>query len=587
MKKIINRPENVVAEMCAGIAAAHPELELIRKYKVIKRRSLNPEKVTLISGGGSGHEPAHAGFVGRGMLDAAVCGDVFASPSQIQGYQAIRQTAGRRGTLLIIKNYSGDMMNFKNAAHMAQEDGIEVDFVKVDDDIAVQDSLYTVGRRGVAGTMLVHKIAGAAAERGMSLPQVKALAEKTIANVRSIGFALSSCTVPAKGSPTFVLMDDEIEYGVGIHGEPGIEKQKILDADGLAARMVPALLESLGMSSEPRAEIAILINGFGATPLQELYLLNNSVVSELLRRGISIERILVGNYMTSLDMAGASVSFLKLDDELKSLLSDKADTPALHIDGPSRPVSLATEKSETPCCGQAEMELDKKDSVIRGEKLTLKNIVYLVGAMSKIVVENEVPFCELDSFAGDGDFGMSIAKGFRRLEAEWSELLRDSCGSVGQFLDACSMIIMEHCGGASGPIWGSAFRAAARAAGETMELEIGQFAELMQAAVRGIQKTGEYSFGRGAVVGDKTLIDALVPCADSWTESANKAETYQAAFAAAAAAAVRGAAETEKIMARMGRAGTVGKRSLGHPDAGAHALGVIFTQLAQAMTFEV
>ena len=468
-----------------------------------------------------------------------------------------------------------------------QEDGIEVDFVKVDDDIAVQDSLYTVGRRGVAGTMLVHKIAGAAAERGMSLPQVKALAEKTIANVRSIGFAMSSCTVPAKGSPTFVLMEDEIEYGVGIHGEPGIEKQKILDADGLAARMVPALLESLGMSSEPRAEIAILINGFGATPLQELYLLNNSVVSELLRRGIRIERILVGNYMTSLDMAGASVSFLKLDDELKSLLSDKADTPALHIDGPSRPVSLFTEKTETPCCGQAEMELDEKDSVIRGEKLTLKNIVYLVGAMSKIVVENEVPFCVLYSFAGDGDFCMRIAKGFRRIEAEWSELLRDNCGSIGQFLDACSMIIMEHCGGASGPIWGSAFRAAARAAGGTRELDIGQFAELMQAAVRGIQKTGEYSFGRGAVVGDKTLIDALVPCADSWTESASKAETYQAAFAAAAAAAVRGAAETEKIMARMGRAGTVGKRSLGHPDAGAHALGVIFTQLAKTMTCEV
>ncbi len=585
MKKIINRPENVVAEMCAGIAAAHPELELISKYKVIKRRNLNPEKVTLISGGGSGHEPAHVGFVGQGMLDAAVCGDVFASPSQIQVYQAIRQTAGRRGTLLIIKNYSGDMMNFKNAAHLAQEDGIEADFVKVDDDIAVQDSLYTVGRRGVAGTMLVHKIAGAAAERGMSLPQVKAAAEKAAANVRSIGFALSSCTVPAKGSPTFALMDDEIEYGVGIHGEPGIEKRKLMDADALAACMVPAILESLGLPSESGAEVALLINGFGATPLQELYLLNNSVAKELCRRGIQIERILVGNYMTSLDMAGASVSVMKLDEELKSLLLDRADTPALHIDGPSRPAYPAAEKPETPCCGQTGMELDEKDSVIRGEKLTLENIVYLVGSMSKIVIENEVPFCELDSFAGDGDFGMSIAKGFRRLQAEWGELKRDSCGSIGQFLDACSMIIMEYCGGASGPIWGSAFRAAARAAGEAVELDIGQFSELMRAAVRGIQKTGEYSFGRGAVVGDKTLIDALAPCADCWTDSANKAETYQAAFTAAAAAAVRGAAETEKIMARMGRAGTVGKRSLGHPDAGAHALGVIFTRLAQVMTY--
>ncbi|NCA67120.1 MAG: dihydroxyacetone kinase subunit DhaK, partial [Clostridia bacterium] len=269
MKKIINAPETVVIEMCNGIALAHPELEFVKKFKVVKKKVVDQNKVSLISGGGSGHEPAHAGFIGKGMLDAAVCGDVFASPSQIQVYQAIRATASKKGTLLIIKNYSGDMMNFKNAAHLASEDGIKVDYVKVDDDIAVQDSLYTVGRRGVAGTILVHKIAGAAAEKGKDLAEVKAIAEKVVENVRSIGFAFTSCTVPAKGSPTFELGEKEMEYGVGIHGEPGIRREKIATADELAKRMVTALLKDLKITSRSKKEIAILINGFGATPLQE------------------------------------------------------------------------------------------------------------------------------------------------------------------------------------------------------------------------------------------------------------------------------------------------------------------------------
>ena len=210
MKKIINQPEGVVSEMCHGLALAHPGLTWDPNYNFLRRSQLQAEKVKLISGGGSGHEPAHAGFVGHGMLDAAVCGDVFASPSQIQVYQAIQATKGEKGTLLIIKNYSGDMMNFKNAAYLAQEDGIQVDYVKVDDDIAVEDSLYTVGHRGVAGTIYVHKIAGAAAQRGWDLAQVKAVAQRTAQRVRSIGFALTSCTVPAKGSPTFSLEENEM-----------------------------------------------------------------------------------------------------------------------------------------------------------------------------------------------------------------------------------------------------------------------------------------------------------------------------------------------------------------------------------------
>jgi dihydroxyacetone kinase DhaK subunit len=331
MKKILNKVDDLVIEMCDGMVKAHPkQLAFNRKYKVLSRVQVNKQKVSLISGGGSGHEPAHGGFVGTGMLDAAVCGDVFASPSTIQVYNAILQTQTEKGTLLIIKNYSGDCMNFDAAAEMAEEeDDIKVARVYVNDDVAVKDSLYTVGRRGVAGTIFVHKIAGAAAEQGMNLAEVKAVAEKVIANVRSLGFALTSCTVPAKGSPTFALADDEIEFGVGIHGEPGIAREKLPTASVLAERMVSQIVGDLPFVAGD--EVAVMVNGLGATPLQELYLLNNTVADCLAANGLKIHRTFVGNYMTAIDMAGASITVLRLDAQTKALLDAPADTPALKI----------------------------------------------------------------------------------------------------------------------------------------------------------------------------------------------------------------------------------------------------------------
>lgn len=585
MKKIINQPETLVREMCNGIVLAHPNLAFDSKFKIIKKKEINKEKVTLISGGGSGHEPAHAGFIGKGMLDVAVCGDVFASPSQIQVYQAIRSTVSDKGTLLIIKNYSGDIMNFKNAAYLAGEDGIQVDYVKVDDDIAVEDSLYTVGRRGVAGTVLVHKIAGAAAEKGMSLGEVKEVAQKAIDNTRSLGFAFTSCTVPAKGTPTFKLEENEMEYGVGIHGEPGIHKEPIVSADELANRMVKALLGNLKIDSDSEQEVAVLINGFGGTPSQELYLLNNSVIRELVSTNKKVYKTFVGNFMTSIDMAGASVSIMKLDDQLKSLLSEECDTPALFIHGSFDPVEYTEVviKEDENTSASFKCETNEDDANIKDNKFSLNNIVYLVDKMSEIIIDNEVPFCELDSHAGDGDFGMSIAKGFKQLKTEWKDLVSNHKSDIGSFLDASSLIIMEHCGGASGPIWGSAFRAAAKNVGSKKELSADEFAQMMTAVVKGIQDTGERSFGRGAVVGDKTLIDALAPYAESWEQSARQGEDIKTASTKAADAAVEGAKQTEKIVARMGRAGAVGERSIGYPDAGAYAIGVIFTELSKAI----
>lgn len=586
MKKIINKPETVVIEMCNGMAMAHPELEFLQKYKILKKKEINKNKVSLISGGGSGHEPAHAGFIGKGMLDAAVCGDIFASPSQIQIYQSIKETASDKGTLLIIKNYSGDMMNFKNAAYLAEEDGIKVDYVKVDDDIAVNDSLYTVGRRGVAGTVLVHKVAGAAAEKGMELAEVKSAAENAIANVRSIGFAFTSCTVPAKGTPTFEIADNEMEYGVGIHGEPGIKREKVIPADELAERMVTSLIEELNLKSGDEA--TLLVNGFGATPLQELYLLNNSVNSVLAEKNIKVYRTFVGNYMTSIDMAGASVSLLKMDEQLKNLIDSESDTPAFKVNGPVESIPYVNMKLNDQQNVEVshEMTVDSSHSIIKNNEITLENMKFIVDKMSECIIKNEVPFCELDAHAGDGDFGMSVAKGFKQLRREWDEIVEHSSSNIGEFLDACSMVIMEYCGGASGPIWGSAFRAAGKNAESKEKLTTLEFGQMMKAALEGVQKTGERSFGRGAVVGDKTLVDALAPCADRIIEVANNDSSVDIidALKEGAKAAVAGAKETEKIAARMGRAGTVGERSIGYPDAGAYGLGVIFTDVSESLS---
>lgn len=573
MKKLINNPENLVVEMCKGFVLAHPELTFTESHKIISRKQKH-NNVALISGGGSGHEPAHAGFVGTGMLDAAVCGDVFASPSQIQVYKALQHVATDKGVLMIIKNYSGDMMNFQNGAALAAEDGIKVDYVKVADDIAVKDSLYTVGRRGVAGTVFVHKIAGAAASKGLELAEVKAVAQKAADNVISLGFAYTSCTVPAKGTPTFTLANDEMEYGVGIHGEPGIRREKILPSKELAQRII----DDLFLDRPDLTEVAVLVNGFGSTPMQELYVFNNDVCEHLARKGIKIYRTFVGNYMTSIDMNGASVSLLAVDDELKGYLDAEANTPALKMDGSAaQPLIFSTKNAAAEDVINTEIETQPEHAEIQNEQFTIENMRYVVDVMAACIIKNEVSFCELDAHAGDGDFGMSVAKGFKQLKREWQSLIQAQ--QMDEFLLNSSIIIMEHCGGASGPIWGSAFRAASKAIQGKQTLSVADFAEMLQAAVKGIQVTGERSFGRGAVVGDKTLIDALVPCADSWSTNTDK--TFKENFVLGAEAAVKGAESTKEIVARMGRAGTVGDRSLGYPDAGAHGLGVIFTDIAE------
>ena len=326
MKKLINKVDDVEREMIEGLAKAAPKkLRKLDEGNIIVRTPKKEGKVALVSGGGSGHEPAHGGYVGSGMLDCAVAGSVFTSPTPDQIYEGIKAVATDAGVLAIVKNYTGDVLNFEMAIDMAKDEGVNADYVIVNDDVAVKDSLYTTGRRGVAGTIFVHKIAGARAEEGASLAEVKACAESVIKNVRSMGMAIAPCTVPAAGKQGFTLAEDEVEIGIGIHGEPGTSREKMLSANEAAKRLLDTILADLDYSGK---EVVVLVNGMGATPLMELYIINSFVQDYLKEKGVKVYDTMVGNYMTAIEMAGFSLTLLRLDEDMKRLYDAKADTLA-------------------------------------------------------------------------------------------------------------------------------------------------------------------------------------------------------------------------------------------------------------------
>jgi dihydroxyacetone kinase-like protein len=326
MKKLINAPEDVVTEALAGIAAAHPSLDVDIENKVIVRSGgATPGKVGLVSGGGSGHEPLHGGFVGHGMLDAACPGEMFTSPVPDQMLLATQKVDGGAGVLHIVKNYTGDVLNFEMAAELASDEGVEVAAVVVNDDVAVQDSLYTAGRRGTGATVFVEKIAGALAEQKRELKAVADVAREVNDRSRSFGVALTACTVPTAGQPGFELPEDEIELGVGIHGEPGRERGKLRSAKEIVDFSLSAIDDDMPLEGE----LLVMVNGMGGTPLVELYVVYNEVAKFLAAKGATVSRSLVGNYITSLDMAGASITVLRLTPDLARLWDAPVETPAL------------------------------------------------------------------------------------------------------------------------------------------------------------------------------------------------------------------------------------------------------------------
>ncbi|MCR6790055.1 dihydroxyacetone kinase subunit DhaK [Bacillus thuringiensis] len=326
MKKFINNPEKVVRDMIDGMLFAHSDkLQNMGETNIILRaNSPFPGKVAIVSGGGSGHEPAHIGFVGKGMLDAAVMGEIFTSPTPDQILKAIQKVDAGSGVLLIVKNYSGDIMNFEMAAEMAEAQGIPIATVIVNDDIAIANSSHTMRRRGISGTIFVHKIAGAMAEKGASLKEVEDVANKVIANIRSMGMALKTCTIPGAGTVGYKIAENEIEVGIGIHGEPGTHRISMIAANEMAELLLEHILSDMQLKIGDK--VAVMVNGLGGTPLMELYILNKMINIILNKIGIDICKTYVGEYMTAIDMAGFSITLLKLDEQLTALLNDPANT---------------------------------------------------------------------------------------------------------------------------------------------------------------------------------------------------------------------------------------------------------------------
>ncbi len=556
MKKLINAVKDVVPQALVGLVATSNGLRLIDGTTIVVRadaaRLADSGKVALISGGGSGHEPAHAGYVGQGLLTAAVAGDVFASPSTDAVLTAIRAVAGAAGVLLIVKNYTGDRLNFGLAAKIAEGEGIRTEIVIVDDDSALGSAEKTAGRRGIAGTVLVHKVAGAAAEAGLSLAGVKAAAEAAVAATGSMGVAMSPCTVPAAGTPNFELGADEIELGLGIHGEAGLERIALQSSADLARRLVRTIASDRGLV--PGDRVALLVNNLGATPPMEISIVAGDALDACAALGLSVERVWAGTYLTAIDMAGVSLSLMRLDDDRLAALDAPAAAPAWTAPGLREGMTLpAPERHATPpATGTADPRM---------------LAALMAGCRAIIAAEPELT--RMDQVVGDGDIGRSLAGGADALMAQRDVL----AGLTGKaFWRHVGAVVRRSTGGTSGPLYAILAIGAANALDETVEDGGAALAEGFAGGVEALRELG------GAAPGDRTMVDALAPAVLAMAQAGTPAQR----LAAAAAAARDGAEATRAMAALRGRSSYVGARVLGNPDPGAVAVAIWLEAAAQA-----
>ena len=574
MKKFINRPEDVERQVVDGYVKSYPAL--IRKVgdDVVVRTRRKRGKVALVSGGGMGHEPAHLGYVGTGMLDAAVGGAIYTSPAVDRisaGIEAVAPDA--TGVLLVVKNYTGDVINFKLAEEAAREEGVACDHVVVNDDVAVGTPTQREQRRGVAGTVFVHKCAGAAAEAGKPLAEVKRVAEKVIDNVRTMGVAIAPCTVPAAGKPGFTLADDEIEMGVGIHGEPGIRREKMEPLDAMVDEILDHVLADIDFAGH---EVAVLVNGAGGTPDYELALVANHVHDVLSARHIGVWHTYMGNYLTSLEMRGFSVSLLRLDDELKNLLSAPADTPAWQ----QGEASLAEDAAPGEDASPKQVATSEASNVPAAEATgATKAVIDVISAVAGAMEAHKDELTELDQPIGDSDHGINMARGFSAARALLPSLAGEAPAAV---LKKVGSTLVSKVGGSSGPLYGTLFRkvGVALKADDSLasdENAVRCLSAGLSKAFVGIEDLG------GAKPGDKTMLDAMQPAMEALEHARGEDTPLAEALAQAADAAEAGAEATVPLQARKGRASYLGERSVGHKDPGAASFALLMRTVANAV----
>ncbi|PTX53396.1 dihydroxyacetone kinase [Gemmobacter caeni] len=575
-KKLINAPEDIIPQLIAGMVAAHPDMLTVEGptgRAVVAVDGPRDGKVGVVVGGGSGHEPAFAGYVGRGLADAAAVGNIFASPSPEQILDAARAADGGAGVLLLYGNYTGDVMNFTMAAEELAAAGTPVRQVQVADDVASAPVERRGERRGIAGDFFVFKVAGAAADLGEPLARVEALARKANDATLSMGVALGACSLPQTGKPNFEIGDDEMEIGMGLHGEPGIRRDKLAPADQVTDTLMEAILSEMAPARGDR--VAVLVNGLGSTSLVELYILFARLRQVLDARGITIYRSWVGEYATSLEMAGASITLMRLDDELAALLDHPCRTPALTV-GAIEGTAASTARSVRKTVTGAEPAARSAPTValIRDGAITPPLFRAMMQRAGDEIIAARDWLSELDGVIGDGDHGVTMEIGWKAVQgalenAPGDETIEGSCKRMAKaFLDAV--------GASSGPLYATAFLRAGAAVSDRQNLDAGALAAWLAAALQGVRDRGR------AEPGDKTMIDAWVP-AVARAQEAMATGAELAVIEAARDGAEAGMKATAGLESRRGRSAKLGARSKGHIDPGAASTFVILRAMAAAM----
>jgi dihydroxyacetone kinase len=569
MKKFLNRPENAVEEMIEGLAVLSPGAMRLPGHKVMIRadsEKVREQQVAVISGGGSGHEPAHAGYIGAGMLSASVLGAVFTSPDTDSIVAAIKAVAGKLGALLVVKNYTGDRLNFGLAAEIARSEGIPVEMIVVHDDVALSGSGSITGARGLAGTVFIHKIVGAAAADGLPLAEVAAIGRAAIDSLATMGVSLSAGTSPSVGKPSFELGDDEMELGLGIHGEPGVKRTHLLPADELSETLLTEILKHENFRGGRR--VAVMINNLGATTEMELAILARHVVPYLEKEGFTVERLYAGTFLSSLDMAGVSISVLGLNEGWLRWL----DTPTTAPSWPNVP-------KQRPRTTVAQIAMNVgtpvKSSAVEGTRsATGTKLGRAIKAACQALIEAEPELTEMDRITGDGDLGTSMKRAAMAIQDKLESYPLDDTPAT---VKALAHTLRQELGGSSGPLYGVLFLRSGNVLEQKGATSLAQWAEAIEEGSRAISELG------GAKPGDRTMLDALDPFVNSLKRAG--ANASRDVLSAAIEEAKKGADATAQMKPRLGRSSYLGSRVLGNPDPGAVAV-TIWVRAVYTALFE-